>query len=289
MRHVAILTMDTLEDFFAYDYMLDAPMLANGWQTEHVSWRDESIDWNKYAVVIVRSPWDYQQDAEAFLACLKRIDDSKAALENSYSLMSWNLQKTYLKDLAANGVPIVPTLWLDAYQPNMLESAFATFESSEVIVKPVVSANADFTYRISPSQVANMQAELSQVFADRALMLQPFLPAIVSPGEYSLFYFDHEYSHAILKTPKSTDFRVQEEHGGSLLSISPTEEMYKVAEQTLAALPDRAMYARVDLIETGSGFAVMEVELIEPSLYFNMDDTSAQRFTDVFCRKYPSD
>lgn len=280
--------MDTLEDFFAYDYMLDAPMSATGWQTEHVSWRDESIDWNKYAVVIVRSPWDYQQDAEGFLACLKRIDDSKAVLENSYSLMSWNLQKTYLKDLAANGVPIVPTLWLDAYQPDMVETAFAKFESSEVIVKPVVSANADFTYRISPSQVANIQAELIQVFADRALMLQPFLPAIVSPGEYSLFYFDHEYSHAILKTPKSSDFRVQEEHGGSLLSIQPTDEMYFVAQKTLTALPDRALYARIDLIETGSGLAVMEVELIEPSLYFNMDDTAAQRFTDVFCRKYSS-
>lgn len=288
MKNVAILTMDSLEDFFAYDYMLDQPLLEEGWQTEHVSWRDESIDWNRFDVVIVRSPWDYQQDAAAFLACLKRIDASKATLENSYSLMSWNLEKTYLQDLASKGVPIVPTLWLDHYQPDMIEQAFAMFQSTEVIVKPVVSANADFTYRIEPAKANSVLAELREVFADRALMLQPFLPAIVSPGEYSLFYFDHDYSHAILKTPKTEDFRVQEEHGGSLLSVTPTDEMYAVAESTLAALPHRSLYARIDLIETGSGLAVMEVELIEPSLYFNMDDTAAQRFTDVFCRKYAS-
>ena len=288
MKNVAILTMDSLEDFFAYDYMLDQPLLEEGWQTEHVSWRDESIDWNRFDVVIVRSPWDYQQDAAAFLACLKRIDASKATLENSYSLMSWNLEKTYLQDLASKGVPIVPTLWLDHYQPDMIEQAFAMFQSTEVIVKPVVSANADFTYRIEPAKANRVLAELREVFADRALMLQPFLPAIVSPGEYSLFYFDHDYSHAILKTPKTEDFRVQEEHGGSLLSVTPTDEMYAVAESTLAALPHRSLYARIDLIETGSGLAVMEVELIEPSLYFNMDDTAAQRFTDVFCRKYAS-
>lgn len=280
--------MNSLEDFFAYDYLLDKPLLDYGWQTEHVAWRDESIDWNRFKVVIVRSPWDYQDDADAFLACLKRIDASTAILENSYALMAWNLKKTYLRELASKGVPVVPTLWLDRYQPNMLKQAFSTFASTQVIVKPVVSANADFTYRIAPSQVDSMQAELSTVFADRALMLQPFLPAILSPGEYSLFYFGHQYSHAILKTPKAQDFRVQEEHGGTLLSITPSDEMYAVAEKTLAALPHSALYARIDLIESGSGLAVMEVELIEPSLYFNMDDTAAQRFADVFCRKYPA-
>lgn len=287
MKYVAILTMDSLDDFFAYDYMLDEPMLAAGWQTEHISWRNKSVDWNRYEVVIVRSPWDYQQAPEDFLDCLERIDASSAALENSYSLMKWNLEKTYLRDLAAHGVPTVPTLWLAQYDATMLDQAFEKFGSEEIIVKPVVSANADFTYRISAQQTDVVQEELAGVFAERPLMLQPFLPAILSPGEYSLFYFGDEYSHAILKTPKQSDFRVQEEHGGQLLSITPSPSMFDVAEKTLGALPEKALYSRIDLIDTGTGFAVMEVELIEPSLYFNMDDTAAQRFVDVFCRKYP--
>ncbi|WP_100657670.1 ATP-grasp domain-containing protein [Alteromonas flava] len=286
MRKVAILTMDSLEDFFAYDSMLDSPFAAAGWHSEHVSWRKADVNWDQFDVVIVRSPWDYQQAPDAFLACLQRIEASKAVLENPYSLMHWNLAKTYLQDLAEQDVPIVPTLWFDAFEPTMLEQGFATFASDEIVVKPVVSANADFTYRIAQSNRADFRAELAQVFATRALMIQPFLPAIVSPGEYSLFYFDHVFSHAILKTPKPQDFRVQEEHGGQLTLITPNDDMFAVAEKTLAALPDRALYARVDLIETDNGFAIMEVELIEPSLYFNMDPTSAQRFVDTFCRKY---
>ncbi|WP_100643492.1 ATP-grasp domain-containing protein [Alteromonas facilis] len=287
MKHVAILTMDSLADFFAYDVMLDEPFQKAGWQTHHVSWRNTQVDWNDYDVVIVRSPWDYQQAPEAFLACLQRIEASKATLENPYSLMEWNLAKTYLRDLADNGVSIVPTLWLDEYQDDMLEMGFSQFATDTLIVKPVVSANADFTYRIPIQDSEQYKAELKTVFSARPLMVQPFLPSILSPGEYSLFYFDHQYSHAILKTPKAQDFRVQEEHGGSLALITPSQDMLEVAQKTLAALPERALYARIDLIETDHGLAVMEVELIEPSLYFNMDDSSAQRFVDIFCQKYP--
>lgn len=286
MKQVAILTMDSLEDFFAYDYMLDKPMRRAGWQTHHVSWRDEQVDWNNYDVVIVRSPWDYQDDPDAFLSCLKRIEASSAILQNNYSLMNWNLAKTYLKDLGEAGVPIVPTIWYDRYSPEMLAEGFKTFATDTIICKPVVSANADFTYRIEQSKSSDFESELAQVFADKSLMIQPFLPAILSPGEYSLFYFDHQYSHAILKTPKAEDFRVQEEHGGQLTAIQPTQAMLDIAEQTLSALPSRSLYARVDLIDTGNGFAIMEVELIEPSLYFNMDPKSAQRFVDVFAAKY---
>lgn len=286
MPHVAILTMDSLEDFFAYDNMLDEPMRLAGWQTQHVSWRDASVDWNRFDVVIVRSPWDYQDDANAFLACLNNIEQSRAVLENPYSLMRWNIAKTYLCDLNEQGVPIVPTLWFEHYKPDMLSQGFASFNVDTLIVKPVVSANADHTYRITSEEIGTHTDSLKSVFADRALMIQPFLPSVLLPGEFSLFYFDHQYSHAILKTPKADDFRVQEEHGGRLTAVEPTAQMCSVAEQTLAALPQRALYARVDLIETDQGLAVMEVELIEPSLYFDMDDSSAQRFTNVFVQKY---
>ncbi|MDM7859184.1 hypothetical protein QTP81_01020 [Alteromonas sp. ASW11-36] len=286
MPKVAILTMDSLEDFFAYDHMLDAPMRQAGWQTEHISWRDTTVDWDRFDVVIVRSPWDYQDDADAFLTCLSNIEQSEAILENPYSLMEWNVAKTYLRDLNKQGVPIVPTLWFEHYEHDMLERGLAKFKVDTLIVKPVVSANADHTYRIPSAQIDDYKGALQDVFAERALMIQPFLPSVLSPGEFSLFYFDHQYSHAILKTPKTDDFRVQEEHGGRLASVEPTAQMYAVAKQTLAALPQRALYARVDLIETDQGLAVMEVELIEPSLYFNMDDNSAQRFTDVFVQKY---
>ncbi|MFC3093392.1 hypothetical protein DRW07_04110 [Alteromonas sediminis] len=286
MRHVAILTMDSLEDFFAYDTMLDSPFLKKGWQTHHVSWRDEQVNWDAFDVVIVRSTWDYQQDCDRFVRCLEKIEASSAALENPLSLMLWNIDKNYLKDLASDGVPIVPTLWKPAYETGCLKEAFAHFNCDTLIAKPTISANADDTFRITAQQAESYETLLADVFHDRALMLQPFLPAVLSPGEISLFYFGDTYSHAILKTPKADDFRVQEEHGGQLTAIIPTEEMQRVAEKTLAALPAKTLYARVDLITSGNEWCVMEVELIEPSLYFNMDKHSAQRFVDVFCHKY---
>ncbi|MBT0586829.1 ATP-grasp domain-containing protein [Alteromonas oceanisediminis] len=286
MKNVAILSMDSLDDFFSYDTLLDAPLRAANWRTAIESWRDPMVNWNAYDVVLVRSPWDYQQDVDAFVQCLARIDSSSATLENPLALMKWNIDKRYLRDLNAQGVPIVPTRWEEKLEKGMLHAAMSAFASDELIVKPVVSANADFTYRLSNADISSEEPQLMAVFAQRALMLQPFLPSILSPGEYSLFYFDHDYSHAILKTPKHNDFRVQEEHGGSLSSVTPTPAMLEVAEKTLAALPARALYARIDLIETAQGLAVMEVELIEPSLYFNMDDHSAQRFADAFVSKF---
>ena len=237
-------------------------------------------------MVLVRSTWDYQQHQAEFVDSLKRIDASSAVLENPLALMLWNIDKRYLKMLESKGIAIVPTRWHDSYQPNMLEQAFNAFGSNEIVVKPTISANADDTYRIEKCQAADVDAQLADVFRQKGLMIQPFLSAILSPGEYSLFYFDGVYSHAILKTPKQDDFRVQEEHGGRLAAIQPTQAMHELAAQTLAALPTPALYARIDLIATDTGMAVMEVEVIEPSLYFNMDPDSPQRFVDIFCRKY---
>jgi len=114
------------------------------------------------------------------------------------------------------------------------------------------------------------------------ILLQPFIESIVTEGEFSLFFFGSEYSHAILKTPKKSDFKVQEEHGGVLTTIEAESSLLVCARQVLAAVNPKPLYSRVDFIRTPSGFALMELELIEPSLYFNMDPSSPARFASVF-------
>jgi glutathione synthase/RimK-type ligase-like ATP-grasp enzyme len=135
---------------------------------------------------------------------------------------------------------------------------------------------------LTPENLAQQADELKAIFANREFMLQPFLTGIVEEGEYSLFYFYGHYSHSILKQPGSGDFRVQEEHGGQLKSIQPCEEMLTTARHCLAALPEDVLYARIDLVRHKNEFVVIEIELIEPSLYFNMDADSPQRFVDAF-------
>jgi hypothetical protein len=282
MKRCAFLSMDSLDDFFSYDQMLFEPLKAQGWLAEEVSWRKSDVDWNNYDVVVIRTTWDYQDDVEGFMACLQRIEASSAQLQNSLKIVEWNISKRYLKDLQNQGINIVPTLWFDSFSLTELQAGFSHFDTSQIVLKPLVSANADHTYRLTSENLKQQADELKTVFANREFMLQPFLTGIVEEGEYSLFYFAGHYSHGILKQPQSGDFRVQEEHGGSLTAIEPSEEMLTAARHSLAALPDDVLYARVDLVRHNNEFAVMEMELIEPSLYFNMDPDSPQRFVDAF-------
>ena len=147
------------------------------------------VDWNNYDVVVIRTTWDYQEDVEGFMACLQRIEASSARLQNSLKIVEWNISKNYLKDLQNQGINIVPTLWFDSFLLNELQTGFVYFDSPELVIKPLVSANADHTYRLTPENLAQQADELKAIFANREFMLQPFLTGIVEEGEYSLFYF----------------------------------------------------------------------------------------------------
>ncbi len=280
--------MDSLAGFETSDSLLDQPMLALGWQTERVSWRKEQVNWSDYDVVLIRSPWDYQDDMAAFIKVLAKIEQSSARLENSLAVVNWNINKSYLKQLASQQVTIVPTLWPDKFDASDIPEYFQHFNSEQIVLKPRVSANADNTFWLKKANYTSNIAALQQAFAQRDLMVQPFMPAICQEGEFSLFYFNGQYSHAILKTPAPGDFRVQEEHGGVLLAITPEPELTRVADQTMQAihqLHGDLLYARIDFVRFNTSFALMEAELIEPSLYFNMDEKSPQRFVDAFAQR----
>ena len=287
MRKLAILSTEHLEDFFVYDRMLIEPLKKRGWEASEVSWHASNHNWDQYEVVVVRSTWDYQAHCDAFLKCLRNIDASSAVLHNPLSLIEWNISKKYLKELEDKGVPIVPTFWVESTLSRTdFTQAFERFAVDELVIKPYVSANADFTYRLKKEEIADRFDTLCEEFENRNAMIQPFLNSVINEGEYSLFYFDSHYSHAICKRPASGDFRVQEEHGGELSSIEPSTEMFELAQLTLKALPSDALYARVDMVKVDDKLCIIEVELIEPSLYFNMDEKSAEFFAEVFVNKF---
>lgn len=282
MKKCAFLTMDNLEGYVCMDHLLVEPMAAAGWHVENVPWRKENVAWEDYQMVVIRSPWDYQTQPEAFLRVLETIA-SRTALENSLSVVKWNLDKTYLKELESKGVEIVPTHWGCDLKMGELAGFFGLFSTPEIILKPVISANADDTFRLNSKTGMEIEVMLCELFADRRFMVQPFVESIVSEGEFSLFYFGGQYSHAILKTPKANDFRVQEEHGGIIASVQPTDSQLAIASRVVDALDETPLYARVDLVRTGDErFAVMELELIEPSLYFDTDSRSIGNFIKQF-------
>ncbi|MCK6621946.1 MAG: hypothetical protein HUU32_22390 [Calditrichaceae bacterium] len=286
MRRLAFLSTDNLEGFVSDDERAVAPLAARGWAVETVSWR-QPCDWNRFDMVIIRSTWDYQKDAARFLNVLERIDASRALLQNDLELVRWNIRKTYLRDLQAKGNRIVPTIWQEgSVSPEKLEGFYEQLHSEEIIIKPLISANADHTFRLRRKDIPFHYDKLRHIFAGRAFMAQPFMKNIITEGEYSLFYFGGEYSHAILKTPQQNDFRVQEEHGGIITAVKAEEKLRRRGEAAMGSLGQIPLYARVDLVrDAGDEFAIMEVELIEPALYFRMDAPAAERFAEAVNRR----
>lgn len=273
-RRCCFLSMDDMGHYVADDDLAIAPLNQLGWEVSTVSWRDTAIDWDNFEIVVIRTPWDYQRSPNEFLTVLERIDSSNARLENALDVVKWNLDKRYLFDLESRGLQIVPTIWDGVYDQRSFCRWMADLGCDELIIKPTVSATAEHTYRLT-----EFDASLVDVFADRSFMVQPFLTNILAEGEYSLFYFNGEYSHTILKSPKAMDFRVQEEHGGSITAVEPDQKLRDAGRQAFEMIKPSPLYARVDLVRNDeSEFALIELELIEPALYLRMDPEAPARF-----------
>ena len=274
--------MADLAGFVTDDALVTDAFAARGWSIEYVPWRDRAVDWNRFDAVVVRSTWDYQNDPVTFASVLATIDASNARLANELVTMRWNLNKTYLREMDVRGVPIPRTLWRNGVAEDALDGLFAELDADEIVIKPVIGANADDAYRLTPAEARARAPEIARAFTYRDCIVQPFLPAVVDEGEYSLMYFNGRYSHAILKTPRTNDFRVQEEHGGLIRPVEPEPGLVARADAAVRAVTPVPLYARADLVRNGDGFLLMELELIEPALYFRMDAASPERFAQAF-------
>jgi hypothetical protein len=211
--------------------------------------------------------WGYQRDCPVWFALLDQLET--LPVSNPAKVLRWNSDKAYLVELAEAGVAAVPTLLRESLNETSLESAREIFGTKRLVVKPPISGGADGTYLIGPSDPLPAEAQ------GKRMLIQPFLPAIASEGEYSLFYFGEQYSHAISKHPAAGDFRVQEQFGGEERSLDAPTEARALAEAVLAAT-QKAMdcapltYARIDMLRGEDGaMHLMELELIEPSLFLH--------------------
>ena len=253
-------------------------MAELGWRVSTVSWRQTTIPWSRFEAVIIRSTWDYWDDVPGFLEALARID-RQTRLANPLDLVRWNLAKTYLRDLQGQGVGIVPTLWLDGLQGRSAEACADGLAAEEFVVKPVIGANGQDAFRFSKHEDPARWGLITNHFRNRDCMVQPFMHNVLAEGEYSLFYFSGDFSHAILKVPAAGEFRSQEERGAEILAVVPEQRLLLRGGQALAAVAPTPLYARIDFVRNAArDFEVMELELIEPSLYLRMDPAAPEGF-----------
>lgn len=251
----------TADDAFARE-----ALLRRGLEVETVLWTDPRVRWDRYAAVVLRSTWDYYLRPAEFRAWV----DARERLWNPPATVRWNLDKRYLLELSRRGVPIVPT--------RLIERGPLPRELPDAVLKPAISGGAHHTFRVRGSAPAEAERALAQILAGGAALLQPFVPEVARDGEWSLVFFRGAFSHAVLKRPAAGDFRTQEKHGARVERAEPPAAVLAAAERALRAAEQETVYARVDGVVAGGAFLLMELELIEPSLYFLGDEAAAGRF-----------
>ena len=286
MRRCAFLTLDDASAYVIDDDHAHEPLRALGWTVDSVPWRRAADSAADYDAVVIRSTYDYVTAPEEFIAALSAIARTGVPLHNSLELVRWNHHKTYLPDLESRGVPIVPTL-LRRLRAGEMPGFFDELGRDELVIKPLIGANASGAYRLDRESLPRKAFEVEAFYAGREAMVQPFVPSVVTDGEYSLVYFDGELSHALLKTPRAADFRVQEEHGGRIRRVDATHALRAAADRVMRSLDETPLYARVDLVHAGDGdeYWLMELELIEPSLYLRVDPHAPMRLARAIDRR----
>jgi glutathione synthase/RimK-type ligase-like ATP-grasp enzyme len=210
----------------------------------------------------VRSTWDYHERVNAFIDWAEYVG-SVTDLRNDAATLRWNSHKDYLLDLAAKGVDIVPTRLARSGE-------HAELGPGDQVVKPAVSAGADRTVRFAS------QADLDQLTATDDVLIQPYLRSIETEGELSIVCIDGEPTHVVRKVPAHGDFRSQEQHGATIETGSLDERHRAIVRAALSGLDPVPIYARVDVVDTDDGLQLMELELIEPTLWLRWHPPAAE-------------
>lgn len=267
-----------LGNILADDGLLAAALARRGLTSARVDWADPAIDWSRFRCAVFRTTWDYFDRYAEFTAWLDRAERA-TRLCNPASTVRWNVDKHYLADLDRRGVPVVPSRFLDRGSAQPLADVLADAGWDEAVVKPCVSGAARHTYRVNRRTAAELQPLLTTLLADEAMLVQPFQADVARTGEDTLMVFGGRYSHAVRKVPKAGDFRVQDDHGGTVHEYTPTADQIELAERAAAACDPVPVYGRVDLVRDNAGrLAVMELELIEPELWLRFHPPAADRF-----------
>ena len=254
-------------DAFEHDVMVAAlrPAFAvRGMELIEIDWRAQLSDFVGMALALIGTPWDYQDFPAEFIAKLEVLEAQGVPVANPPEVVRWNCDKRYLRGLVERGAPTVPTLWHDDPGRDEVLAALDHFATGSVVVKRQVGAGALGQHRFTRCDLPPEGWRMGH-----AAMIQPFLPAIVEEGEFSLVFIDGAFSHALRKRPAEGDYRIQSLFGGREEEWAPSPAELAQAEAVLAALPFAApLYARIDMVRLPSGeLAVMEAEMIEPYLY----------------------
>jgi glutathione synthase/RimK-type ligase-like ATP-grasp enzyme len=261
--------------------LLDA-LRAEGLSTEALAWDDPGADFASARLTLLRSTWNYSEKPAAFLEWIGRTA-THSSLWNPEATVRWNAHKSYLLDLQTRGVPVVPTHLARQGDPVALADIMRARGWSEVVVKPAVSGGSRATIRVGPDDQARGEAHLRTLVAREDVLVQPYQRSVEGHGERAVVTVERVPMHAVRKSPR---FLGDPESVSEAVPIEDDER--EVVARALGAVPGPLLYARVDVARDPDGRPrVMELELIEPSLFFLQSPRTLEAYVAGVLRLLP--
>jgi glutathione synthase/RimK-type ligase-like ATP-grasp enzyme len=279
---VYLVTYSGLPELSDDDRLLLAELRTLGLRAEPAIWDDPEVDWATARAAVVRSTWDYHHHHERFLEWADRAG-ALTRLFNLPETLRWNSHKGYLADLEANGVPVVPTVWLVAGSEASLPEILASQGWTQAVVKPAVSASGHETWRVRAGKTAQAQRRLDRLLAERDMMVQPFLASVEDPGERSLIFVEGQHTHTA-RRPAPFGAGAGEMAGVRPIEAAPDE--VALAYKVLHAAGRQTLYARVDIARDDEDTPrLMEFEVIEPSLFLAQSPPATRMLAAAIARR----
>lgn len=275
--NIALLACQKFPELTPADQLLIPELAKYNIQSKAVIWDDTSVDWTRFDYLIFRNTWDYYEKENAFSLWLDKLENLGVKTLNALDIIRANKHKFYLRTLERRGIQILPTIFIE--KTNQLDLAKMLPESwQKAVIKPAFSAGSYLTEVFETKELTAINQKYQAIASQKELLLQRFQPEIQTLGETSLIFFNKQFSHAVNKKPAEGDFRIQVQFGGKYTLIHPDAALIAQAQEIVNVFPDPLLYARVDGIVIDNQLQLMEIECIEPDLYFNYSEGSQQRF-----------
>jgi hypothetical protein len=295
---VALASCNSLAPSEVDDRPFAVALRDRGCEVETPAWDDAAVDWSSFDAVLPRTTWDYMHRAAAFLDWAAGVA-AVTRLYNPLPVVLWNLDKTYLRDLAGRGVATIPSVWLEGATPDdtRLRAALAQVGAERGFLKPIVGASAVGALRFaaSPAGIAAAAAHLRAFPSPRGWILQPYLEGVERAGEVSAVFLDGAFSHAVRKVPPAGDFRVQDDYGATDHAEGLAPARIALAARALEAAAEAVgesapfLYARADFLADGEDrLLLVELELVEPSLFFRHAPEAPDRLAAALVQRLES-
>jgi glutathione synthase/RimK-type ligase-like ATP-grasp enzyme len=276
---IALLTCEKLPNLTTSDQLLIPALAKHSVFAEAAVWDDKNVDWQQYEYLVFRNTWDYFEKENDFNTWLDSLEKMGIKTLNTVQTIKKNKHKFYLRDLEKKGVNIIPTLFIDKTD-NLDLTELIPSQWKKIVIKPAFSAGSYLTEIFDITAIKKINKQYLSIASEKELLVQEFIPEVQTLGETSFIFFNKKFSHCVNKKPTEGDFRVQVQFGGKYQLVHPSTFLIQKAQDIVNTFAEDLLYARVDGIIIENKLHLMEIECIEPDLYFNIAEGSIDTFVN---------